>query len=126
MRGMNATTGRAVAGDEHLAQSIADVLTTPIGTRVMRRDYGSLLPELLDQPWNPLSRLRAFAAVALALTRWEPRISLRRVALAPMADRVGAFLLELEGHRADELGRTSFTRLTLPLRARSAPAAVAL
>lgn len=44
MTGMSATTGRALTEREHLAQSIADILTTPLNTRIMRRDYGSLLP----------------------------------------------------------------------------------
>ena len=35
---MNRNTGRAVAGLEHLRQSVADILTTPVGSRVMRRD----------------------------------------------------------------------------------------
>ncbi len=39
MRGMNANTGKELEGIEHLKQSIIDILTTPIGSRVMRRDY---------------------------------------------------------------------------------------
>ena len=50
MIGLAATTGRTITGAAHLAQSIADVLTTPIGSRVMRREYGSLLPDLIDDP----------------------------------------------------------------------------
>ncbi len=51
--GMNAATGRNLTGLDHLHQSIADILSTPIGTRVMRRDYGSRLPELIDAPMTP-------------------------------------------------------------------------
>ena len=50
--GMNAETGRELTGLEHLKQSIADILNTPIGSRVMRRDYGSRLFELIDAPIN--------------------------------------------------------------------------
>jgi hypothetical protein len=49
--GMSRTTGAAL-GDEHLAQSCEDIVTTPLGTRVMRRDYGCLLAELIDRPLN--------------------------------------------------------------------------
>lgn len=42
MRGMNSETGKTISGIEHLKQSIVDILTTPVGTRVMRRDYGSI------------------------------------------------------------------------------------
>ena len=43
-------TGRlpVLEANAHLNQSIADILTTPIGTRVMRPDYGSNIPRLID------------------------------------------------------------------------------
>ena len=31
---------------EHLKQSVRDILTTPLASRVMRREYGSLVPDL--------------------------------------------------------------------------------
>ena len=52
MMGMNAATGRALSGLDHIRQSIAEILTTPIGSRLMRRRYGSEVPELIDQPLN--------------------------------------------------------------------------
>ena len=66
---------------KHLAQSIHDILTTPTGTRVMRPDYGSDIPRLVDQPMNKAWKLRVFAAAAKALDKWEPRISLDKVAV---------------------------------------------
>ena len=41
--GMNAGSGHAITDNEHIAQSIGDILLTPIGSRVMRRAYGSQL-----------------------------------------------------------------------------------
>ncbi|MBJ3641459.1 baseplate assembly protein, partial [Salmonella enterica subsp. enterica serovar Weltevreden] len=41
--GMNASSGHAITDNEHIAQSIGDILLTPIGSRVMRRAYGSQL-----------------------------------------------------------------------------------
>ena len=64
---MNRHTGRAITGLEHLRQSVGDILSTPIGSRVMRREYGSLVPELLDHPDNDATRVRLNAAVAGAL-----------------------------------------------------------
>lgn len=81
MTGMNRNTGTALGGLDHLVQSIGDILTTPIGTRIMRRDYGSLLFELLDRPLNTATRLLCVVAVAMALGRWEPRLTLRQVFL---------------------------------------------
>lgn len=82
MIGTSRDTGLAIAGDAHLAQSIADILFTARGSRVMRRDYGSDLPGLIDAPLNGETVVDAFAAVAEALDRWEPRIVLRRVEIA--------------------------------------------
>ena len=73
--GMSAETGRALGGSDHLRQSVRDVLLTPVGSRVMRRDYGSRVPDLLDSGNLPAMR----AAAAEALARWEPRIDLSRV-----------------------------------------------
>jgi phage baseplate assembly protein W len=66
----------------HLAQSCEDIVTTPLGTRVMRRDYGCLLAELIDRPLNRATLLLASMAIALALARWEPRITVRQVTVS--------------------------------------------
>lgn len=100
MNGMNAKTGRAITDRQHLAQSIADVLTTPIGSRVMRREYGSQLPDLIDWPLNSATRLQAYAATAMALMRWEPRIRLSRVQLS-LGDVAGQAFLDVEGTETD-------------------------
>src|SRR2546430_13494571 len=50
-----------------LFRSVADILSTPIGSRGMRRDYGSLVPALLDQPDNNATQARLRAAGANAL-----------------------------------------------------------
>ena len=93
---MNRTTGLAVTGMDHLKQSVADILTTPLGSRLARRTYGSLLPDLVDQPDNPLTRLRMYAATASALMRWEPRLRVTRVQLAS-GPAAGQVTLELTG-----------------------------
>ncbi|RQQ73132.1 hypothetical protein DF139_04825 [Burkholderia stagnalis] len=100
MIGMNARTGRAIAGQAHIEQSVADILFTPLGTRVMRRDYGSLLPELIDGPVNPLMRMRVMAASVMALARWEPRIQVDQVEFGTTGID-GAAVLELQGERTD-------------------------
>lgn len=118
MRGMDARTGRALDGLEHIRQSIADVLGTPIGTRVMRRDYGSMLPELIDEAMNPVGRQRVIAASALAIARWVPRVRISRLQLLPTADPdagPGAWELELEGDRTDVPAPNSRFRLAVPL-----------
>lgn len=101
MAGMNRTTGRSTSGLEHIRQSIADILTTPIGSRVMRREYGSLLPELIDQPLTDATLLQAYAAIVMALLRWEPRIRIERITRLVNAERPGTATLEADVIRLD-------------------------
>ncbi len=119
---MDAHTGKPLGGADHLRQSIADILGTPLGTRLARRDYGSILPELLDQPMNDLGRLRVFAATALALMRQEGRVRLTRVAFAA-SDQAGAYTLRITGRRTDVAATIAAFDFTLPIRAASALAA---
>ena len=82
MNGLNKQNGTAIDNLAHLQQSVADILTTPIGTRLMRRDYGSALLDLIDQPANGATLLRVFAATASAIMKWEPRIKVKSINLA--------------------------------------------
>ena len=97
---MNRETGAAISELDHIRQSIPDILTTRIGTRIMRREYGSLIPELVDHPFNDATRLRVYAAVVMALMRWEPRISLSSVQFIG-ANLQGQSVLEFEGSLVD-------------------------
>ena len=80
--GMSRDNGTLLSQDDHLRQSIHDILTTPLGTRLMRREYGSLLPFLIDAPANDATRLKLMAATATAIIRWEPRIKVSKVILS--------------------------------------------
>lgn len=97
MIGLNHTTGRALEGVPHLNQSIARILSTPLGSRIARRDFGAELFDLIDAPSNPATRVRLFAAVATALMRWEPRLKLIRVRLSLDPAAPGAVVIEIEG-----------------------------
>jgi len=81
MTGMSRVTGRPLPRAEHIRQSIADILTTPVGSRIMRREYGSLLPELIDQPGNPTTKLLLMAATVGAIMTWEPRVTIESVSV---------------------------------------------
>ena len=95
MLGTSATTGKALQGVEHLRQSIADILTTPIGSHVMRREYGSQLFSLVDAPLNRSTVMDIIAATADALERWEPRVSVTKI--TPSSDTAGSVSVSLEG-----------------------------
>ena len=91
MNGTNSTTGKPLSGLDHVRQSVTDILTTPIGSRVMRREYGSRLFELVDAPLTGTTLVDIFAATAGALIRWEPRLKVNRV----FADRICSGRVEI-------------------------------
>lgn len=99
--GMNAATGRNLEGLDHIRQSIADIITTPIGSRVMRRGYGSLVPELIDMPQSEALMMQVYAATVIAVTRWEPRIQITGVRHNISTQRPSAATIELYGKTAD-------------------------
>jgi uncharacterized protein len=95
MIGMNRKTGEKLSAIDHIRQSISDILTTPIGTRIMRRAYGSFLFELIDVPFNAVTRQRMFAATIDALIKWEPRVIVKSIDIT--ADMNGRVVIDLEG-----------------------------
>ncbi|MDH0380661.1 GPW/gp25 family protein [Comamonas aquatica] len=109
---MDRTTGRRISGIDHVRQSVADILTTPLGSRLERRNYGSLLPSLIDQPDNAHTRLRCYAAIASALMKWEPRLRVTRVGMTA-GDRPGQATVDLQG---DYLGQAVSLSAALQMR----------
>ncbi|MCP5230660.1 MAG: GPW/gp25 family protein [Burkholderiaceae bacterium] len=95
MIGTDAATGRALAGQDHLAQSIRDILTTPIGSQALARDYGSRLTDLLDAPLVPATIADAKAAILDALDRWEPRVQVLALRLVTAPSAAGRAVLDI-------------------------------
>ena len=94
--GMSRNDGQAISDTDHLRQSVRDILLTPQGSRLARREYGSLLSALIDQPQNPALRLQIMSAVYVALNRWEPRLTLDSITISGNFD--GSMVVELTGH----------------------------
>lgn len=79
MLGMDRNTGKLLSGTDHIRQSIVDILTTPLGTRVMLPEYGSKLFDLVDNPTDPSLAMRIIMESAGAIARWEPRARIDRI-----------------------------------------------
>ncbi|WP_211214728.1 GPW/gp25 family protein [Chitiniphilus shinanonensis] len=107
---MDTGSGRYVGDAAHLQQSIHCILSTPIGSRVMRREFGSLLPGLIDQPLVGGTVLRVLAASAMALMRWEPRL---RISLGG-GNAAGQLVIDIEGQLVDGPRRAGLA-LSVPL-----------
>ena len=114
MSGMNRLTGKPLDGIDHLRQSIPDILGTPLASRVERRTYGSLWPDLIDHPDNGATRVRLYAATAGALMKWEPRLRLSRVQIFS-TETAGQVLLDLQGIYTPPGQRRSVISMRVPV-----------
>ena len=74
-------TLQPLATIEHIRQSIVDIITTPLGTRLINRGYGSGLFALLDAPYNLQTHLAMVVAVGEAIERWEQRVKVDKVTI---------------------------------------------
>lgn len=79
MYGTDKNTGEYLTGLDHLRQSVADIITTPLNSRVMIRGYGCGLFDKIDAPMNGEFQAKAVESIHIALTRWEPRVSVGKV-----------------------------------------------
>lgn len=106
-QGMNRNTGFGISDTEHISQSMRDIMLTPVGSRVMRREYGSLLSALIDMPQNPALRLQIMVACYSAIQKWEPRI--RLTAISFETGDAGEMYVDITGMRTDTGASVSTT-----------------
>lgn len=104
--GIDGQNGAVLTDWAHVAQSIAIILTTPIGSRVMRRDFGSNIPDLIDAKMIQKNVLAVYSAAALAVARWEPRfrVTAARIIRLTVQGQVGLEVFGTyfpRGHRGD-------------------------
>ncbi|WP_312948125.1 GPW/gp25 family protein [Superficieibacter sp.] len=97
--GMSRSDGRSVSDVQHIRQSLSDILRTPVGSRVMRREYGSLLSAMIDQPQTPALELQIMVACYMAVLKWEPRITLTSVTTERRFN--GQMVVNLTGQQTD-------------------------
>jgi phage baseplate assembly protein W len=76
-------TGRMalVRHDREIEESIRVILSTAYGERPMRPDFGCQIHDYVLGPVTPDTTGRMASAVRESLTRWEPRIEIRDVAV---------------------------------------------
>ena len=88
MPGMNSLTGQKIENWEYCWQRIADRLKTLKGTRVMRHEYGSIIPRIIDRPQNYELLLELTLSIVSCLhdpVEGEPCFRVGRVALGSMS-----------------------------------------
>ena len=65
------------SGPEKLKANLEQLLSTAIGERVMRRDYGGGLRQLLYDPNNDVLRAVVQHQIAKTVGQWEPRVEIQ-------------------------------------------------
>ncbi|CAH5183749.1 GPW/gp25 family protein [Serratia marcescens] len=106
-RGMNNSGTGTLTDADHVWQSANDILLTPIGSRIMRRNYGSLVPDLLDSPQNDVTRLQIMSATVIALAAWEPRLALDTINIS--YSPTGAVTAEMAGMLTESMEKSTGT-----------------
>lgn len=94
--GVNRIDGHALSDFAHVEQSISVILTTPIGSRVMRREFGSELFDLIDRPMTDQVILSVYAAAVIAIAKWEPRYAVTACQVERLTE-TGQVVLNLGG-----------------------------
>ncbi|EMR8280994.1 phage baseplate assembly protein V [Neisseria gonorrhoeae] len=102
----DAENGRGQDTLAHIAQSIRNILFTRIGTRLMREEYGSFIPDLIDMPAGHAAIALIHQAAVTALARWKPRITVRRIQADTADLAAGKIKLTLDVTLADGGERT--------------------
>ena len=79
-----------------IEKELSRLLTTPIGSRVMRPEYGSELYKVRDREMNNYWRLMAIKYTFIAINRHIERVRCRKVLFEPQGDGKMKMKLELE------------------------------
>lgn len=79
-----ATHGIAWQKDEgeKLKENLVHILLTGTGERVMRREYGGGLRQLVHDPNNDVLKALVQHQIARSIGQWEPRVELRSVTVS--------------------------------------------
>ena len=84
-----------VSGNDGIERSIAMVLSTALGERVMRPEFGCAIWDLLFDPVNDNTLGFMAQSVRQALAQWEPRIDVSAVTAVPDPDDHSLVLIEI-------------------------------
>lgn len=95
--GFKQSDGNTLEGFDHVRQSLQVIFTTPLRTRVMRREFGCELFDLIDRPMTDKVILAIYASVVSACSLWEPRYEITQCTYTNVA-ATGVVELSLVGN----------------------------
>lgn len=92
--GVNPTS--MVAKEEDIRQSLRIILSTRIGERIMRPEFGTDLHKLVFHNMDLTARTQLRAAIEKSILYWEPRILLTNVSFDMSEERNGIIYILLD------------------------------
>lgn len=109
MVGIDRRTGHVIDNLASAYQGVEVALTTRIGERVMRREFGAGIAELLGRLMTPSLFVVFQTLIATAIDLWEPRFAVRKIHVRGSADQIrlgsAGFVIEADyrprGHHGD-------------------------
>ena len=104
MAGIDRQTGKFVDGWPHVVQSIMVIFTTSFGERMLRRWFGSAVPQLLGNSLTEQTVVAFFTAIVTSLEVLErdtglprePRFKVTKIT-PRRTDRLGGLSIEIAG-----------------------------
>ncbi len=72
---------KTASGAELIRESLFIILSTKIGERIERSDFGCRIHELMFAQNDTFTRAEAKIYVEEAIRRWEPRVTIRSIAI---------------------------------------------
>jgi len=84
-----------VQREREVEEAIRLVLSTAPGERPMRPEFGCAIHDLVFAPVNEATAGRIRHEVRASLDRWEPRIEVSEVGVAPAPDEPAALLIDV-------------------------------
>lgn len=94
---VHATAGGValVSGEQEIEQSITLILGTALGERPMRPDFGCAIHDYVFAGADPRTIGRIVHEVRASLLRWEPRVEVSDVTVAPYPDDPTKLLIDV-------------------------------
>lgn len=88
MTGISRTTFQPIDNLESALQGVNEILATPLRSRVIRRQFGGGIIELLGRRMTPSLFPVFLQLLASSIDRWEPRFRVRKMRIAASAEDV--------------------------------------
>lgn len=110
MAGVDRHTGKVIDNFQSALQGVEVVFTTRLGDRVMRREFGAGLVDLIGRLISVHLMMSFQQLIVTAIDLWEPRFRVRNILFEGSTDEIrlgiAKFGIEVEyrpgGHRGDD------------------------